>query len=206
MANKQEIVIQCKLAFDFIDKLFMEVSYFVKEVEGLLAEEDFIIGRPSGYQITARGSMGLEPVNVNMWLLKKLSVFFAPRDKMKFEKGQTKLSVETPASIVYLRIVLHDDKKTEPEVYAGVLYDIQKNPKTNWPTKCEQVISHIEYNDSKIFKGDLKHLDYVDGRIHMKGHLFKLPLFELNDSDTIVERVIKPSLALYVKHQQGGCL
>jgi len=96
MESNEQIVRQCRLAFDFVQKLYMEVSYFIKEVEGLLLEEDFVIGRPSGYQISSRGSSGLEPVHVNMWLLKKLAVFFAPSDKIRLDKGQTRLSIENP--------------------------------------------------------------------------------------------------------------
>ena len=82
MDNKKQVTEQCKLAFDFVQKLFLEVSYFIKEVEGLLLEESFIIGRPKGYQISARSSLGLEPVSVNMWLLRRFAVFFAERDKI----------------------------------------------------------------------------------------------------------------------------
>jgi len=201
MENKQEIVEQCKLAFDFVQKLFMEVSYFIKEVEGLLLEEGFVIGRPSGYQINARGSSGLEPVHVNMWLLKKLAVFFAPSDKIKLERGQTRLSIERPAKALYLRVILHDEKAAEPMIHAGVLYDIQKDANTKWPTKFEQAMQHIEYNDDKVFKGDLEFLDYNDSRISFKGHLLSMPLFEVNDSDAILGKVVRPCLALYERYQ-----
>jgi hypothetical protein len=203
MESKKKTVEQCKLAFDFIEKLFMEVSYFIKEVEGLLQEEGFIIGRPSGYQISARGSSGLETINVKMWLLKKLAVFFAPQDLIKGEKGQTSLSVESPTTVVYLRVVLHDEKLAEPTVYAGVLYNVQKGPNTKWLKKFEQAIQHIEYNDAKIFKGDLQHLEYEDSNIRFKGHLHNIPLFELNDGDAILNRIVTPCLALYTKHRMG---
>jgi hypothetical protein len=200
MENKEQIVEQCRLAFIFVQKLYMEVSYFIKEVEGLLLEEGFVIGKPSGYQISSRGSSGLEPYGVNMWLLKKLAVFFAPDDKIKLDRGQTTLSVERPAEVVYLRIVLHDDKLAEPTVYAGVLYDVQRCPNTKWPSKFEQAMQHIEYNDTKIFKGDMQHLDYRDRRIMFKGHLLSIPLFEVNDSDTILGSIVRPCLALYEEH------
>ena len=38
--NKTEIVEQTELAYDFLQKLFFEVSYLIKEMEGLLGEED----------------------------------------------------------------------------------------------------------------------------------------------------------------------
>lgn len=51
--EKAEIVTQTKRAFDFIQKLYLEVSYLFKEVEGLLGETDehFIIGRLGGYGV-----------------------------------------------------------------------------------------------------------------------------------------------------------
>jgi len=200
MKNKEQIVEQCKLAFDFTQKLFLEVSYFIKEVEGMLLEEGFIIGRPSGYQISARSSSGLEPVNVNMWLLRKFAVFFAPKDAIEFERGQTKLLVEEPAKVLYLRVILDDNKLSEPMVYAGTLYDIQKTPSTKWIKKFEQAMQHIEYNDGKIFSGDLQNMDYEDAHIKLKGHLLEIPLFEINDSDAISEKVVKPCLSLYEQH------
>jgi hypothetical protein len=78
LKNKREIVEQTRLAFEFIEKLYLEASYLVKEIEGMLAEEEekFIIGRPSGYGVTTRSSTGLEPNFVRLWLLKKFGVFF----------------------------------------------------------------------------------------------------------------------------------
>ncbi len=174
---------QCNLAFDFIQKLYLEVSYFIKEIEGLLLEEDFIIGRPSGYQISSRSSSGLEPINVNMWLLRKMGVFFAPKDQIKYERGQTALDVSEPAKVIYLRILLNDKNIQEPIVYAGVLHNILKNPKSKWMQKFEQAMQHIEYNDDKIFRGSLKQISHEDNHISFKGNLNSLNLFEINDSE-----------------------
>jgi len=197
MDNKKQVIEQCKLAFDFVQKLFLEVSYFIKEVEGLLLEEGFIIGRPKGYQISARSSLGLEPTNVNMWLLRRFAVFFAEKDKITAERGQTKLPVEEPAKLLYLRVILDDNILSEPTVYAGVLYNIQKTPTTKWINKFEQAMQHIEYNDEKIFRGNLQHLDYQDAHIRFKGNLFTMPLFDINDSNAISEKIVKLCLSLY---------
>ena len=58
MVDKAHLMEQTNLAFDFIQKLHLEVSYLIKEIEGILYEEEekFIIGRPSGYEISARSS------------------------------------------------------------------------------------------------------------------------------------------------------
>ena len=55
MNNKNDLIEQTYLAFDFIQKLYLEVSYLIKEIEGNLQEEKekFIIGKPGGgYAIT----------------------------------------------------------------------------------------------------------------------------------------------------------
>lgn len=201
MTTTEQLNNQCNLAFDFIQKLYLEVSYFIKEVEGLLLEEDFIIGRPSGYQISARSSSGLEPINVNMWLLKKMAVFFAPKDEIKLERGQTSLDISNkPAKVIYLRIVLNDKSVEEPLVYAGVLHNLAKNPKSKWMQKFEQGMQHIEYNDEKIFRGNLKQISHEDSHISFMGNLNTLQLFKINDSDTILKTIVEPCLKLYSQY------
>jgi hypothetical protein len=87
--KKKEIVEQTRLAFDFIQKLYFEVSYLIKEIEGLLAEEEeeFVIGRPSGYGINTRSSTGLEANNIRLWPLRKLAVFFVPEARTQRKNG-----------------------------------------------------------------------------------------------------------------------
>ena len=38
MINKNEIIEQTNLVFDFIQKFYLEVSYLIKEIEGVLHE------------------------------------------------------------------------------------------------------------------------------------------------------------------------
>lgn len=202
MIDKSEITEQANLAFDFIQKLYLEVSYLIKEIEGNLHEEEekFIIGRPAGYGISARSSTGLESTNVNLWLLRKFAVFFVPEDKTRTERGQTITEIDENIKILYLRIVLSDKTINEPVVYSGVLYNIQKKTLPKWIKKFESVMGNIiEYNDDKIFKNP-EQIDYEDSSIKFQGKLIKTNLFEINDSETIVERIIKPSLELYRKY------
>ena len=60
----KDIVMQTKNAFDFVQKLFFEVSYLIKEIEGMVQQEteEFVIVKPSGYHVTTRTSTGLEPI------------------------------------------------------------------------------------------------------------------------------------------------
>ena len=124
--NKKEIIQQTKLAFDFTQKLYFEVSYLIKEIEGLLAEEEeqFIIGRPGGYSITNRASSGLETNNVNLWLIRMLSVFFVPIELTKTSGGLTTTEFSKGLKVIFMRIVLDDKDNNEPYIYFGVLYDI----------------------------------------------------------------------------------
>jgi hypothetical protein len=201
MNNKNEIVEQTNLAFDFIEKLYLESSYLIKEIEGILNEEEekFVIGRPAGYAISSISSRGLEPNNVRLWLLKKFSVFFIPKEKTALKGGGTITKIDKDLKILYLRIVLYDKNIMEPTVYSGVLYNIEKKPETKWPSKFEQVMANLEYNDNKVFK-DINKINYENIYIKIQGELIKNSLYEINDSETIVKKIIKPSLELYRKY------
>ncbi|MBA7708144.1 hypothetical protein ES703_117036 [subsurface metagenome] len=201
MVNKSEIIEQTNLAFDFVQKLYLEVSYLIKEIEGILHEEEekFIIGKPAGYSISARSSTGLESTNVNLWLLRKFAVFFVPEDKTEIKRGQTITRIDENLKILYLRIVLTGKNINEPAVYSGVLYNIQKKPQVKWIVKFENVMGHLEYSDDKIFKNAEK-IDYEDAYIKIQGELVKNNLFEINDSGTILKKIIKPSLDLFRKY------
>jgi len=202
MTDKSEIAEQMNLAFDFIQKLYLEVSYLIKEIEGILYDENekFIIGRPSGYSISARSSTGLESNNVKLWLLRKFAVFFIPEENTKLERGQTITQIDEKLKVLYLRILLSDKNITEPVVYSGVLYRIRKKRQTGWVKKSENVMGNIiEYNDGKIFQ-NLEKINYEDAYVTFQGKLTKTNLFEINDSENILEKIIKPSLELYRKY------
>jgi hypothetical protein len=201
MNNKSEIVEQTNLAFDFIEKLYLESSYLIKEIAGILNEEEekFIIGKPSGYGISTTSSRGLEINNVRLWLLKKFSVFFIPEEKTALRGGGTITIIDKDLKILYLRIVLNDKNIKEPAVYFGVLYNIQKKPEAKWITKFERVMGIFEYNDYKVFK-DVGKINYENIYIKVQGELIKNNLFDINDSETIVKKIINPSLKLFRKH------
>ena len=202
MNNKSEIVEQTNLAFDFIEKLYLESSYLIKEMEGILNEEEekFIIGRPGGYGISSISSRGLEANSVrSWWLLKKFSAFFIPEEKTALKGGGTITKIDKDLKILYLRIVLYDKNITEPTVYSGALYDIEKKSETEFPSKFEQMMAYFEVNDYKVFK-NIKKINYESTYIKIQGELIKNNLYEINDSETIVKKIIKPSLELYRKH------
>lgn len=196
--DKKGMIKQTGLAFDYIQKLYYEVSYLIKELEGILSEEkeEFIIGRPSGYSINTRSSTGLEASNVKLWLLRKFAVFFIPKDKTDIKGGQTITEISKNLKILYVRIVLNDEEGDEPTIYSGGLYNIHKKPHVKWIKKFEHIMNHLEYNDNKVFS-DAKKIDYEDSYIKLQGKLIKNRLFEINNSEAILEKIIKPSLDIY---------
>lgn len=201
MNNKSEITEQTNLAFDFIEKLYLESSYLIKEIAGILNEEEekFVIGKPGGYGISTTSSRGLEVNNVRLWLLKKLSVFFVPEEKTVIKGGGTITKIDKDLKILYLRIVFCDKTVKEPTVYSGVLCDIEKKAENIWISKFEQLMTNLEYNEYKVFK-DIKKIDYENIYLKVQGELIKNSLFEITDSESIVKKIIKPSLELYRKH------
>jgi len=201
MNNKNEIVEQTNLAFDFIGKLYLESSYLIKEIAGILNEEEdnFVIGKPGGYGISSVSSRGLEVNNVRMWLLKKFSVFFVPEEKTEYKGGAHTTKIDKDLKVLYLRIVLYDKIIKQPTVYSGVLYNIQRKPEAKKITKFEQLMPIFESNDYKVFKDDGK-INYENVYIKIQGELIKNSLFEITDSETIVKKIINPSLKLFRKY------
>lgn len=201
MVDKAHLVEQTNLAFDYMQKLYLEVSYLIKEIEGILYEEEekFIIGRPSGYGISARSSTGLESNNVGLWLLREFAVFFIPENKKKITGGVTQTKIDKKLRVLYVRIVLNNKNVLSPTIHSGVLHDIETKPSgERFIKKFERIMTHLEYNKDKVFN-DGKKIDYEDAYIKIKGELINNKLFDINDSDTIMKKIINPSLVLYRK-------
>ena len=198
MKEKKDVIEQTNLAFEFIQKLYSEASYLIKEIEGILREEKegFIIGRPSGYGISTRSSTGLESHSVKLWLVSKFAVFFVPKDKTELRGGQTITRLDSDLKVLYLRILLSQKEVSEPVIWSGVLFGVQKKPQTRHITKFEKVMAHIEYNDSKVF-ADHGRVNYEDSYMQLRGELLTNNLFDINDSETIVSKIVRPSLELY---------
>jgi len=200
MLEKSKATEQTNLAFDFIQNLYLEVSYMIKQIEGILEEEEekFVIGRPAGYHITTKSSTGLEAKYVKLWLVSKFGVFFVPEQNTKLKGGQTWTPFDEKLKVLYLRIILDDEHIKVPKVYSGVLFNIKKKPYIKW-TKFEHFMSFLEYNDAKVFK-KIGIINYEDQSVQLNGELFENDLYDINDSETILKKIVKPSLALYRKY------
>ena len=198
MTNKSGIIEQTNLAFDFIQKLNLEVSYLIKEVEAMLSEEEerFIIGKPAGYGISARSSTGLETANVSLWVLRRFAVCFIPENETTIQRGQTVTELHDDLKILYLRFVLNGRGITEPAIYAGVLHDIKKGNRGTEIKKFEQFMGHFEYINDNLF-GNPENIHYEESTISIKGELLKVNLYDVNDSDAIRTKIVEPALALF---------
>lgn len=199
MTDRSNLPEQTNLAFDFIQKLYLEVSYLIKEVEGHLyeQEEKFVIGRPAGYGISTKSSTGLESTNVNFWLLKRFAVFFIPEDMTKLQGGRTVTPISDHLVILYLRFILNDREDTPPAVYSGIFHSIEA--KADWFKKFEHAMGYFAYNDEKLFRNP-KQVDYEDANVKIQGVFVKNNLYDINDSEAILNRIIEPSLRLYRKY------
>ena len=60
-------------------------------------------------------------------------------------------------------------------------------------------MGRLEYNDDKIFK-NVEKINYEDAYIKLEGELLKNNLFAINDSESILEKIVKPSLELFRKY------
>ncbi|MBU1672193.1 MAG: hypothetical protein KJ993_13965 [Actinobacteria bacterium] len=198
MDDKEKTIEQCKLAFDFIQKLYHEVSYLIKEVEGSLGreQEEFVIGKTSGYGIVTKSSTGLDPGGVNWWLRRKMSVFFVPKTATR-DRSTTSTDIDGDLKVVYLRIVLDEDSRDfEPVIYSGVISNIKNLQGGAKLSKFENYPYHFELNEQKIFTGREK-FHYEDSYISFDAKLRQVHLFDLSNSDAIMREIVEPALNLY---------
>ena len=195
--KKDELVKQTKIAFDFLDKLYTELSYLIKEVEGLLQEEleEFQIGRPGGYQVTSRKSSSLDANNVKLWSLNTMSVFFAQKKELRRAGGTTTTPFVEGLKVIYMRIVLDEPDIKEPYINIGILYNFMGKGKST-VNKVEQLMGHIEYRYQSIFSTG-NQIEYEDSYVKFSGQLIKVKLFDINNSEAIAEYLIKPALKTY---------
>lgn len=205
--NKDAIIINTRNAFDFIQKLYLEVSYLVKEIEGLLNnnEEKFVLGRTSGYAVTALRSAGLEPNNVNFWLTRRFSVFFIPERFTHITGGVTETQIDKDLKVLYMRFVLDADGLKEPTLYVGVLFNFEVKPiipdtKKFVLKKFEQLVAPFEARESRLFTPSVLY-HFEDPTVNYNGMFFSIPLFDLESPEIITTKVLDPALELY----REGC-
>jgi len=131
------IVTQTRNALNFVRKLHIEISYLIKEIEGLLLEEDerFLLLKPGGYQIVARTSNGLDSSGVDLWMPKDISAFFCPEGYIDLIKSTTTTKPKDNLRIILFHILLIDNDISEPKIFYG-FFDQIKLKRENF-TKVE---------------------------------------------------------------------
>jgi len=195
--KKDELIKQTKIAFDFLDKLYTELSYLIKEVEGLLQEEqeEFQIGRPGGYQVTSRKSSSLDANNVKLWSLNTMSVFFAQKKDLKRSGGTTTTQFVEGLKVIYMRIVLDEPNIKEPYIKIGILYNFMGKGKST-VNKVEQLMGHMEYRYQSVFS-DGNQIEFEDSYVKFSGQLIQVNLFDIINSEVVAQYLIKPALTAY---------
>jgi len=192
-----ELASQTRNAFDFVQKLYFEVSYLIKEVEGLLQqeEEEFLIIRPSGYAVTTRTSTGLDPANVEFWFPKTLTVFFCPQDMTELRRGQTFTPFKDSLKIMLLHIDLFGRHLEAPRILCGCIRNIRSiQPAKN--TKFEHLVSRLAYKPRTIFETSPA-LPYEDSYCSFSGEFIEQDLYSLSNSEQVVAELIDPMLMMY---------
>ncbi len=190
--DKHVLIKQTDLAFEFINKLFVETSILIKEVEGILKSYGFNMLKPKGYQIIVKSITGIEAAE--QWLYRKYSVGFVKKTDIK--RGRTDTIINELLELLYMRFVLSDSNEKEPVLYFGKLFDIEiKEPGKKYFSKFEGILAHIEYNDVSFFN-DITKIDYENALIKCKRELFKLNLYDIKNKDDIFKKIIKPFLGI----------
>ena len=191
-----DLVQQTNNAFEFVRKLYLETSYLIKEMEGLLQQEEeaFVIGRPSGYAVTSRTSSGLESINVEQWMPRTLTVFFCPESVTELSRGQTITPFSDALRLLILHIDLFGGDVDQPRVLVGYIHHIV--PKRSDYKKFEHMMWEFAYNMRKVFAA-LPVISYQDGYCSFEGEFIELPLFSIGSSEAVSTKLIEPMLELY---------
>lgn len=197
-----QLVANTRNAFAYLQQLYTEVALLIQEIEDHLRRQDerFTIATPSGYNVVARGSSGIDSANVKIWLRRKFGIFFVPEAKTELKGGQTFTALSE--RVLYLRflldehgtIVFNKEQLKEPSVLFGVFSNTEGVHKKFM--KFESVLSHIEYNEERIFTA-LPSVNFRDAYVGLRGTLAHVPLFALKDSKAVDEQLIRPALSLF---------
>ncbi len=196
MENSETINLaaQLNLAQDLLIKFFNETATLIKEVEGQLKRlpEEFVMLQTTGYGVITIGSAGIE--FPDLWLSPYFGVVFAPSKFVEKDKRGTKTKQQPPLKVVFMKIVLRDDNIKEPEMWLGVLNDIEFHASY---AKFEKVLSHLFYSLIKYEKKwqDKRGPFVIESTeskwLKFKGKLIRLDLLSLTNSEDVSNKIIK---------------
>lgn len=112
----------------------------------------------------------------------------------ELKKGQNFTEINAELKVLYFRIILEDKNESEPKLIFGIFHSIKKNKE--FIKKFENLMGYFEYTDNKLFS-KFPEIDYEDGNFKIKGSFKKVNLLDINSSDELIEKVIKPIIKLY---------
>ena len=194
--EKTDVVKQTKLAFDFIQKLYLETSYLIKEMQGILEqeEEEFQILRPSGYGITTFRSIGLD-AGVIDWCIRKGAVFFVAKANTELSRGQTITKFKPDLQVIVLEFLLHDKDLDKPEIWVGIVNNIVSKADNR---KFESLTWKFAYYAKRILH-NIGQSKYEDGEVSFDINMMKKYLYDIGSAEDIQQGLITPVLNLYRK-------
>jgi hypothetical protein len=188
---------QTTAAFDYLERLYTETTFLIKELEGHLKQEkeEFLIGRGKGYSVNAYSSTSL--ASTEWWLYKKLSVFYAPKEHVVSTGRGTSTALKNGLKIVYLKILYREATIRTPKVLLGVISQIESANQTY--KRMEDVITPFFDNLLKWEKGEsaMRERSFKDGYLAFQEKYFVRDLFDINSSNDVQEKLLKPVLVLY---------
>jgi len=191
----KDLVEQTHNALQFVQKLYLETFYLIKEIEGLLTEEDFKILKPNAYKVSAKTSTSLETWGVEEWLPKTLTVCFCKKELID-GKSKTTTKFKPDLKLIILHIGIFDKEFNQPRLLIGVLKNIINKNKN--VTRFEKHMWEFAYNWRKIFS-NIPDIVYSDNQVEFEGKIIKRNLLDINSSVDLKEKVINPVIELYEK-------
>jgi len=191
-----DIVAQTKNALNFVKKLHTEISYLIKEMEGLLLEEDerFLILKQGGYQVTARTSNGLDSAGVDLWMPKDFTIFFCSEESIDSNASTTVTHPKENLKILFFQIKLIDNNINEPKLFYGFFDNIIL--KKEHLKKVEQMIGEFTYSGNKIFSNP-PNIDFENAYWSFKGIFNQKNLLSIGSSKNLKQKIVNPALKLY---------
>ena len=190
----RELSRQADIAFDLVEKLYFEVAYFIKELEGRLREEGFTLARQSGYAVSAPRSSGLD--SPEYWMTRELSVFFVPEDMCTMKRGVTITEFDPSLKVMYLLVSFHDSNIVEPMIYGGVAWDLQNKNEKQY-SKLEHMLGagllwdYVKVQDVEVGAQHSWEGGWEALRVQSS---ISRPLFDIENSEMVGSLVVEPLL------------
>ena len=185
-----------KNAFDFIERLYRETVYLIKEVEGLLKHDEvspFAIITSSGYAITTAASKSL--TMYRPWLPHDATVFFRPITSSTPVQSKAKTPISLGLNMLVLRVEFVSAAADRPQVLMACLHHVKMKRGAQY---FEDLNSTFAYGGGIIFARRAEGVvDYEDAACIIKGRLIQADLFAIENSDAIVTRLVQPILEIY---------